>query len=122
VDIFDRRDGKPPRFPTFFIGLQTRPDPSQPIPNPARWGLRYYTQSLLNSAIDGRDTTLLADPARVTREVLIPANDVDPTDFGISRQVQEELFRRGYDTAKQFLDHFSWERYLEAASSRPLFG
>jgi NTE family protein len=71
VDIFDRRDGIPPRWPTFYIGLQTRPEPRQAIPNPTRWGLSYYTDRLLNSAIDGRDTTLLADPSRASREVLI---------------------------------------------------
>jgi NTE family protein len=115
VDIFDRHDGVPPRWPTFYIGLQTRPDPHKPIHDPPRRGLRFYTDAVLNSALDGRDTTLLADPARVAREVLIPANDFDPLDFSISTERQKILFQLGYDTASRFLDHFSWDDYLRRA-------
>ncbi|MDQ6614131.1 MAG: patatin-like phospholipase family protein [Actinomycetota bacterium] len=119
VDIFDRHDGKPPRWPTFYIGLQTRLDPRQPVPNPPRRGLSYYTDSVLSSALDGRETTLLADPTLSRREILIPANDIDPNDFGISQKRLQALFQLGYDTAKTFLDHFSWDAYLGAATTRP---
>jgi NTE family protein len=118
VDIFDRHDGVLPRWPTFYIGLQTRPDPRQPVPRPDQSGLGYWTNQVLWSAIDGRNTTELADPARRSREVLIPANDVDPLDFGISRQRQEALFQLGADTANRFLDNFSWAGYLEQARAR----
>jgi NTE family protein len=120
VDIFDRHDGVAPRWPTFYIGLQVRPQPTEPIQHPKRWGLGYYTSSLLNSAIDGRDTTVLSDPTRKAREVLIPANRFDPNDFNITREEQQVLYQLGYDTAKQFLAHFSWQDYLSRASQRPV--
>jgi NTE family protein len=121
VDIFDRHDGVPPRWPTFYIGLQTRRDPRQPVPKPDQSGLGYWTNQVLWSAIDGRNTIELADPARRSREVLVPANDVDPLDFGISRQRQEALFQLGADTANRFLDNFSWASYLEQAKARPVW-
>jgi NTE family protein len=121
VDIFDRHDGVPPRWPTFYIGLQTRRDPRQPVERPDRSGLSYWTDQVLWSAIDGRNATELADPTRRPREVLVPANDVDPLDFGISRQRQEALFQLGADTANRFLDTFSWPDYLEQAKTRPIW-
>ena len=121
VDIFDRHDGLPPRWPTFYIGLQTRRDPHQPVKHPDRSGLSYWTEQVLWSAIDGRNTTELADPERRSREVLVPANEVDPLDFGISRQRQEALFQLGAETANRFLDTFSWQAYLEQAKARPIW-
>lgn len=114
VTIFDRTDGRPPRFPTFKIALETRVAPNQKvgeIGNPVD-----RLKRLLNTLLEGRNRNELDDPQEVGRTMYIDTSDVSATDFGIDSATAEKLYRRGHAAAQQFLRTFSMQRYVRNAA------
>jgi NTE family protein len=99
VDIFDRRDGAPARWPTF--GVRIIPDlPAglgdlfpllkyQPLP-----ALKIL-QDVVTTALVGHDQTQLDRPEIRARTIAVESPGVSITDFGLPPAGQRELTQRG---------------------------
>jgi NTE family protein len=112
VEVFDRTDGKAPRWPTFGVKLQARPDPGKLL-NEFDTTLG-FAEALLQTVINGNDQVHLSDPCVLERTIFVDTSFVSSTNFQLSTNEQRELFRRGQDAAGQFLQSWDWDAYLRS--------
>jgi NTE family protein len=111
IEIFDRTDGQPPRWPTF--GVRLLPD------LPAGLGdlVPYYglpmlptvrlLEQVVATALVGRDQTHLDRPGVRERTMTVDTAGTSITDFGIRAKKKSDLLDRGRATAADFLER--WE-------------
>lgn len=102
IDVFDRTDGRPPRWPTIGVKLSARPTDPAPVRTPR--GPVATARATLETAITAGDARLLDDPRVVERTVFVDAGDVDPLAVDLPATRRAELTRRGRDAATAFLD------------------
>lgn len=109
LDIFDRTDGRAARWATIGVTLlpqlpagDTRLVPPlallRPIP-----GFRFL-ESVIVTAIVGRDQGYLAQPWVHKRSIEVDSLGVGPFDFSIDQATAERLYGSGRRAAEQFLD------------------
>ncbi len=115
VDTFDRRDGTPPRWPTFGVKLvpelpagaaKVFPLAGLPRPKPVR-----LLESLIATMVTGHDQTRLADPCVAGRLIGVDTGTISFLDFGLSAAQQRELAAAGRQAATEFLRHWDWSAY-----------
>jgi NTE family protein len=116
IDIFDRTDGRPPRWPTFGVKLLPRLPMEAakllPIAGLFKHGPVALAANLAMTAIVGRDQAHLAKPWVKVRTIQVDTAGVNPVDFGLSRTQATTLFQNGRAAATTFLTGWDWERYL----------
>ncbi len=116
IDIFDRTDGRTPRWPTFGVKLlPVLPlDAAKllPIAGLFKHGPVSLAADLAMTMIVGRDQAHLAKPWVRIRTMQVDTAGVNPVDFGISRTQATALFTNGQAVATQFLSEWDWEHYL----------
>lgn len=118
IDAFDRTDGKAPRWPTIGVTLiPPLPSKDTRLVPPLR-ALRFvpgvhFLESLVTTAIVGRDQGYLAQPWVAARSMEVDALGVNPFDFWIGREAVERLYESGRRAATEFLGRWSFERYAE---------
>ena len=116
IDIFDRTDGRPPRWPTFGVKLlPVLPmDAAKllPIAGLFKRGPVALAANLAMTSIVGRDQAQLAKPWVNVRTMQVDTAGVNPVDFGLSRTQATTLFENGRAAATQFLSEWDWEHYL----------
>jgi NTE family protein len=116
IDIFDRTDGRPPRWPTFGVKLLP-PLPIDagklmPIAGLFKHGPVALAADLAMTTIVGRDQAHLAKPWVKVRTMQVDTEGVNPVDFGLSRADATKLFENGQAAATRFLTTWDWEHYL----------
>jgi NTE family protein len=104
ITVFDRTDGKPPRWPTFGIKLSARPTVH------ADKGFR----SLIGETLGIKDTALgewnrypLEDEGVTNRTIYVDTLGVTATQFGLPVTTREKLFVNGGAAAQQFLKQWN---------------
>jgi NTE family protein len=116
LEVFDRTDHESPRWPTFGVKLLPAlpqadstlfPVLSLPTLPPVR-----LLESVVATAIVGRDQTYLARPCVHRRTMTVNTDSVGITEFSIGQEKREELFRNGGNAAQDFLDRWDWAAYL----------
>lgn len=118
VDVFDRTDGKPPRWPTFGIKLSMRAKDLQAV--------RYKVSNTftLARALVGTMTSwydrMHLDAADVlARTIFVDTFGVSSTDFDLDRATAKKLYDSGREAATRFLDGdgdqpgWDFDRYVE---------
>src|SRR6516162_844228 len=118
IDTFDRRDGKPPRWPTFGITILPRPTEGLGAVMPVLKPLRLFEQtalleSLLTTMLAGHDQTHLSKPWVSARSIAVESTNVGVLDFDSPRGRLEELYDNGYAAAEHFLSTWDWPAYLD---------
>lgn len=116
VEVFDRRDGRPPRWPTFGVKLSAK-GPATPAGNPVR-GLASLSLALLRTLIGHTDRAHLNDPDVVERTIFVDTDGVQATDFHLDRATADRLYQNGRRAARQFLDSWDWSAYLARRTAR----
>jgi NTE family protein len=108
IDAFDRTDGKPSRWPTWGVTVipQLPADDVQLVPQlrllrPVP-GFRFL-ESVLTTAIVGRDQGYLAQPWVRERSMLVDGLGVNPFDFTIDAKTAQRLYESGRSAASEFL-------------------
>jgi NTE family protein len=116
IDVFDRTDGRPPRWPTFGVKLlPVLPvDAARllPVAGLLKHGPVSFAADLAMTAIVGRDQAHLAKPWVRARTMTVDAAGVNPVDFGLSRAQATRLFESGRAAAERFLRDWDWQDYL----------
>jgi NTE family protein len=125
IDVFDRTDGRRPRWPTFGVKLlPILPVEARrvlPIAGLFKHGPVRLAADLAMTVIVGRDQAHLTKPWVKVRTMQVDAAGINPVDFGLSRGQAATLFADGRAAATQFLSGWDWDAYLAAAAS-PLSG
>lgn len=101
VSIFDRTDGRPPRWPTFRVSLNTALPPTQRAPELS--GAMDMVRAVVHTGLHGRVNAERGEPAVASRTVSVGTAYVGTTDFSIDRATRRRLFDDGYAAAREFL-------------------
>lgn len=123
LGIFDRSDGKPPRWPTFGM-LLVEPDLSKPITEPvaepehgARGprGLILMMKSLVATMLQAHDRMYI-EKDQYARTIPIPTCGVGTTEFDIKKKPAKmnALYDAGRTAATHFLATWNFEDYVKA--------
>jgi NTE family protein len=107
IEIFDRTDGRPSRWPTF--GIRLLPDlpaglgeivPVLGLPTLPTVRL---LQQVVATALVGRDQTHLDRPGVRDRTISVDTSGTKITEFCIDRTERDALLERGQQAAREFL-------------------
>ncbi len=116
IDIFDRTDGRPPRWPTFGVKLlPLLPQDAAkllPIAGLLKHGPVALAADLAMTTIVGRDQAHLAKPWVKVRTMQVDTAGINPVDFGLSRAQARTLFENGQAAATRFMAEWDWQNYL----------
>lgn len=118
VDVFDRRDGRRPRWPTFGIKLSARADALQGVRNRIT-GTLTMTKAMVATLTSFHDRIHIEDETVLARTIFVDTMKVRATDFDIDRATQSQLFDNGRRAAEKFLDGdgerpaWDFETYIE---------
>lgn len=112
IDVFDRTDGEPPRWPTFGIKLSSKPDAALRHKYDVHGSISLAI-AMLGTMTSFHDQIHIDDPATIARTIFVDTFGVRATDFEIDEAMQETLFRSGQDAAAEFLKDWDFARYAE---------
>jgi len=110
VDIFDRTDGKPPRWPTFGVKLSARLTPAQGYWDPDADAID-LAKSLLTTMQKARDQVHVDQPSVASRTIFVDTTGYNATDFHLTLADKQKLFTSGLDAGKQFLGKWDWVKW-----------
>ena len=110
LEVFDRTDGKRPRWPTFGVTLLPPLPAGSTQIFPQLRGLRRvgalgFLESLVTTLVVGRDQGYLNQPWVKARSMQVDNLGINPVDFGITKDEAARLFQSGHDRAEAFLRH-----------------
>lgn len=100
VDIFDRADGEPNRWPTIGVKLTARG--STILPDINRGGLPGYLVSCLDALLNNADRYYV-DPEKESRTIFIDTGAISSLDFHLAPQQMQTLFESGQQAARSFM-------------------
>jgi NTE family protein len=109
IEIFDRTDGREPRWPTF--GVRLLPDLPAGLGDLVPFfGLPMFPavrllEQVVATALVGRDQTHLERPGVRERTMTVDTKGTAITEFGIGLVERRALIERGAETAREFLRH-----------------
>lgn len=109
ITIFDRTDGKPPRWPTFGVRLCSRAELRKRI---EIGGPLSLAKAMVESLLGAWDTMFVDDPCALARTMFVDTEDIASTDFGLTSEQQEKLLTNGTGAANEFLRHWDFADYL----------
>jgi len=101
IDIFDRGDGRPARWPTYGVQLEARPGAwqrAQPVHGPAK-----LTLAALRTLLGAHDAYRLADENTAARTIFVDTESVNGLDFGIDAATKQQLYLAGRRAAEGFV-------------------
>ena len=110
IALFDRTDGRPPRWPTFGVRLSMRPEGR--VSTTEVRGTVSLALSLVETMLEACDGQHIDDPCVQARSIFVDTSGVSPVDFGITAETQEQLLLAGHEAAGGFLSRWDWTRYL----------
>lgn len=103
IDVFDRADRRPARWPTVGLKLSALPEDDGFVVRHRITGPLSYLQALLGTAVASWDVRHLDDPAVVERTVFVDTSDVSTLDFSLSQELRDDLVDRGRAAARDWL-------------------
>lgn len=101
IEIFDRTDGQPKRWPTIGIRLSSPAKSSAPaVEVKGPFGL---LRNLIYTTVDSTQVRHEPDPGNVERSIFVKPKGVRWTDFDLSHDQQEGLFAAGHVAAQRWI-------------------
>ena len=117
VDVFDRHDGRAPRWPTFGIKLSDRPGAlAETFPKDVDGPLE-LAKAMVATMTSYRDAMHVDRPDVRARTIFVDTMGVKATDFDLDAATQTALFDSGVDAARAFLDSWDFDAYVAAHRS-----
>lgn len=109
VNAFDTPANAQPDWPTFGIKLTTK-EKSKLEPRLISGPLS-LASALYATTINGHDQRHLNNPDTLARTMFVDTEDILSTNFDISKEQQEVLFKNGQKAAKKFLNTWNFTDY-----------
>jgi NTE family protein len=110
IDIFDRDDGEPSRWPTIGVKLSaSRPVANaswKPASNAVELGL-----SLISTMENAHDRVHVDDPFFSSRTIFVDTTGYKATDFDLTAADKQKLFDNGHAAATRFLGSWDWNAW-----------
>ncbi|MGH3459156.1 patatin-like phospholipase family protein [Aeromicrobium sp.] len=104
IEVFDRHDGKPGRWPTVGIRLSSPSSeraPARPVTGPVS-----LIQSLIYTTVDSTQVRHVSEPVNVDRSIFAKPKGVRWTDFDLTDDQQQGLFDAGYAAGQKWVTKF----------------
>ncbi|MGN6723304.1 MAG: patatin-like phospholipase family protein [Marmoricola sp.] len=103
IDVFDRHDGKPSRWPTIGIRLDAQAEVTEaehlrPIEGTVALGI-----AVIETAIEGNQAEHLLSLRNQARSIRIPSDGIGSFDFHLTDEERAVLFENGYRAAQEFV-------------------
>ncbi|HEX2026462.1 MAG TPA: patatin-like phospholipase family protein [Nitriliruptorales bacterium] len=115
IDVFDRRDGQPPRWPTFGVKLLPELPEGRaqlfPLLGLVPRGPVTLLEQLVSTMLVGHDQTQLSQPWVDVRTIRIDTNAVGVVDFHLSEDAANGLYRRGRKASDKFMRSWNFAEY-----------
>jgi NTE family protein len=112
VEIFDRTDGQPSRWPTLGVKLSAR----QPITN-ADWSpdgdALQLAKSLIATMQNAHDQAHVDQAAVAARTIFVDTTGFNATNFHLTSDDKNTLFENGRAAAKDFLSKWDWVKWQQ---------
>jgi NTE family protein len=113
MDLFDREDGRRPRWPTLGVKLSAAPpDVEGPNGGPGITGLIGLTKALVSTMVEAHDRTYVAQPCVRDRTIFVPTDGVSATDFDLTDETRDYLYKSGVRAGRDFLRRWDFDAYL----------
>ena len=109
VWLFDAQDNKP-EWPTFGFKLV---EPEEGKPHKIRGPISLFS-ALFKTMMEAHDARYIEEK-NWNRTIGIPTLGVGTTDFDISKEKSEELYKSGGRAAEKFFKKWKWEEYVKNA-------
>jgi len=97
IDIFDRKDGKPSRWPTIGVRLSSpagQRTKAQPVTTPIA-----LLENLIKTTVDSTQVRHVSEPAMIDRSIFAKPKGVRFTDFDLTSEQRTSLFEAGHAAA-----------------------
>ncbi|MBW3579303.1 MAG: patatin-like phospholipase family protein [Actinobacteria bacterium] len=115
IDVFDRRDGQPPRWPTFGVKLLPEMPAGRihlfPLLGLVPRGPVNLFELLVSTMLVGHDQTQLSQPWVDVRTIRVDTNAVGVLDFHLGEDAANGLYRSGRMAAGKFLSGWNFAEY-----------
>jgi NTE family protein len=111
IDVFDRTDGKTPRWPTFGLKLSARPAAAQDKKFEIATTFD-FARAMVGTMTNFHDQMHIDDESVLARTVFIDTLAVSATDFDLDEDTQRALFENGRHAASEFLAGWNFDRYV----------
>jgi NTE family protein len=112
VEVFDRKDGEEPRWPTFGIKLSSRGvDREKMVPKDVGGPLGQFV-AMLQTWSNFHDALHVDRADVVARTIFVDSLGVSATDFDIDRTTQQKLYDSGRTAAEKFLSKWDFNGYI----------
>ena len=112
VDVFDRTDGKPPRWPTFGIKLSAKPHSAQQMKFEIG-GTLDFAKAMIGTMTSFHDQMHIEDQGVIARTIFVDTTGVKATDFDLTEETQHQLYENGREAATKFLSTWDFEAYKQ---------
>ena len=112
IEVFDRNDGKTPRWPTFGIKLSARPG-ALGTPKFKTDSTFDFAKAMIGTMTSFHDQMHIEDPGVLARTMFVDTLKVRATDFDIDEKTQDQLYKNGRGAAEQFLKTWNFSRYVK---------
>jgi NTE family protein len=115
VEIFDRTDGRDPRWPTFGVkvipalpGADAKLFPALGLPTipPIR-----QLEQVLTTAIVGHDQSYIERPCVRRRMIDVDTSSIGIIEFNASKKRRDGVVEQGRMAAERFLADWDWDEY-----------
>ncbi len=112
IDLFDRLDEVPPRWPTIGIrldalGIGGEPAQVHPVRGPVALGV-----ALVVTSLEACQAEHVLAPCNVERSVNVDTTGVSAVDFDLTEEQQARLHDAGREAARRFLAGWDFDRWL----------
>ncbi len=104
IEVFDRHDGKPDRWPTIGIRLSSPSSeraPAKPVTGPIS-----LIQSLIYTTVDSTQIRHVSEPLDVDRSIFAKPRGVSWTDFDLTAEQQQSLFEAGHAAGRKWVKKY----------------
>lgn len=101
IEVFDRQDGRPSRWPTVGIRLSSPAGErakAKPVTGPVS-----LLANLIFTTVDSTQVRHVSDPADIERSIFAKPRGVRWTDFDLTPEQQQGLFEAGHAAGRRWL-------------------
>src|SRR5581483_7418704 len=110
VEVFDRTDGKAPRWPTFGVKLSAKRINMRMAKFDVTSTLG-LARAMVGTMTSFHDQIHIDDPSVIARTIFVDTGHVKATDFDLDEATQDMLFEHGRHAATKLISSWNFERY-----------
>ena len=110
LSVFDRQDGKDPRWPTIGVKLSGQTTIRSTDWSPDSNNIE-LAKSLMSTMMSAHDSAYVDNPQAVSRTIFVDTSPYQATDFHLTPEDKTTLFTKGIGSGTKFLSTWDWDKW-----------